>query len=39
LMHAYDDLVAPITAHALYDFMAILFIRRNIRQSSDEPET
>jgi membrane protease YdiL (CAAX protease family) len=37
LMHAYDDLVAPITAHALYDFMAILFIRRNIKQLPSEP--
>jgi membrane protease YdiL (CAAX protease family) len=32
LMQAYDDLVAPIVAHALYDFIAIVFIRRNIKQ-------
>ena len=29
LAEAYDDLVAPIVAHALYDFIAIAFIRRN----------
>ena len=37
LMQAYDDLVAPIVAHALYDFVAIAFIRRNIKRSQSEP--
>ncbi len=37
LMEAYDDLVAPIVAHAVYDFVAIAFIRRNIKQSPSEP--
>ncbi len=37
LMEAYDDLVAPIVAHALYDFAAIAFLRRNIKQPSSEP--
>ncbi len=37
LMQAYDDLVAPIVAHALYDFVAIAFIRRNIKRSPSEP--
>lgn len=29
LTEAYDDLIAPIVAHAVYDFVALLFIRRN----------
>lgn len=37
LMEAYDDLVAPIVAHAVYDFVAIAFVRRNIKQSLGEP--
>jgi membrane protease YdiL (CAAX protease family) len=37
LMQAYDDLIAPIVAHALYDFIAILFIRRNLKPSPSEP--
>lgn len=37
LMEAYDDLVAPIVAHAVYDFVAIMFIRRNIKHPTSEP--
>ena len=37
LMEAYDDLVAPIVAHAVYDFVAIAFIRRNIKQLPSAP--
>ncbi len=36
LMEAYDDLVAPIVAHAVYDFVALAFIRRNIKQLPSE---
>ena len=28
---AYDDLVAPIVAHALYDFVALVYIQRKVR--------
>lgn len=28
----YDDLIAPIVAHALYDFAALVYIRRSITQ-------
>jgi len=34
LMEAYDDLVAPVVAHAVYDFVAIAFIRSNINRAS-----
>ena len=33
LTEAYDDLVAPIVAHAVYDFVAILVIRRRAMKS------
>ena len=36
LMEAYDDLVAPVVAHAVYDFVAIVFIRRNLERDSSE---
>ena len=26
----YEDLVAPIVAHALYDFLALLYMRKKI---------
>jgi hypothetical protein len=35
LTEAYDDLVAPIVAHAVYDFVALLFIRRSIDEPSE----
>ena len=35
LTEAYDDLVAPIVAHAAYDFVALLFIRRSIHRRSE----
>ncbi len=31
LAMAYDDLVAPIVAHAVYDFIAILYVQRRVR--------
>ncbi|MGI9458151.1 MAG: CPBP family intramembrane glutamic endopeptidase [Aeoliella sp.] len=37
LTEAYDDLVAPIVAHAVYDFVAILFIRRGLNKPGSEP--
>jgi len=30
LMEAYDDLVAPIVAHAVYDFVALMFVKRSV---------
>lgn len=35
LAQAYDDLVAPIVAHAVYDFVALLFIRNGIGRASE----
>lgn len=29
----YDDLVAPIVAHALYDFVAIIYIRNRVNEN------
>ena len=28
----YDDLIAPIVAHALYDFVALVFVQRRVRR-------
>ena len=39
LTEAYDDLIAPIVAHALYDFVAILMLRENGSTRSDDEET
>lgn len=42
LAQAYDDLVAPIIAHALYDFAALLYLRRLDRSSepsSTDPDS
>ncbi len=33
MTEAYDDLVGPIVAHAVYDFVVILLIRRNVEAS------
>jgi membrane protease YdiL (CAAX protease family) len=35
LMLAYNDLVAPIIAHGLYDFVALAYIARNTSRSAD----
>jgi membrane protease YdiL (CAAX protease family) len=35
LAEAYDDLVAPIVAHAVYDFAALMFIRWRIKHRSE----
>ena len=32
LTHAYNDLVAPIVAHALYDFVALMVVQRRVAQ-------
>ncbi|MCG8449062.1 MAG: CPBP family intramembrane metalloprotease [Pirellulales bacterium] len=29
----YDDLVAPIVAHALYDFVALVYVQRRVRRN------
>ena len=36
LTETYDDLVAPILAHAVYDFVALLVIRRNAMKAVTE---
>jgi hypothetical protein len=33
LMMAYNDLVAPIVAHSLYDFVALAYIARNAKRA------
>jgi len=34
LAMAFDDLVAPMVAHTLYDFIALLYVKRNINHNS-----
>ena len=36
LAEAYDDLVAPIVAHAVYDFVALMFLRWRISRSGEQ---
>jgi CAAX protease family protein len=35
LTEAYDDLVAPIVAHAVYDFVALMFVRWRINRHGE----
>jgi membrane protease YdiL (CAAX protease family) len=37
LAFAYDDLIAPIVAHAAYDWVALLFIQRRAAKGSNLP--
>jgi membrane protease YdiL (CAAX protease family) len=38
LLHASDNLLAPIIAHGLYDFLAFLVVARECRQAGNHPE-
>jgi membrane protease YdiL (CAAX protease family) len=37
LVLAYDDLVAPIVAHSLYDFLALVYLSRSSNKTSASP--
>jgi uncharacterized protein len=37
LAYAYDDLIAPIVAHAVYDWFALMFIQRRAGRGSTLP--
>ena len=37
LAWAYEDLVAPIVAHALYDFLALMYVQYRARDQRREP--
>ncbi|TWU17830.1 CPBP family intramembrane glutamic endopeptidase [Bythopirellula polymerisocia] len=37
LMLAYDDLVAPMVAHAFYDFVALVYVQYRAREDRNSP--